>query len=389
MTVTLFFGAGVSRPSRFPVVCELTKMVLNNTYSRTIVENFSPGPPDAPEFDETHRVQKFLRVLYEYNNSFLSENSGGGRKTNYEDLYFLCDQIWRNFHGVSDTGLAWEFVKHIESETEHIVNQENDFPPLDIGHFSEEAKMLIQSVVWHAVGQTLEKVCGLELLHEIANHNNIDQVYVITLNHDTLVEQYLDSLGVQYVDGFGKVEGDVRWYNPRVYQTDHAKVKLIKLHGSTNWNFFRLTRPDGSAVDRRAIHVGTYPAHDGAGNLLRRTSSIPMFLSELGKERLYNSGIYGDMQDEFLRALDRSQSILMSGYGWNDLGISQRLLRWLNRDPSRKLILLHQNPKEIRYESRGMNAVDFEELENKGQLIVIEKWFSDVRLNEIEEYLSS
>ena len=101
----------------------------------------------------------------------------------------------------------------------------------------------------------------------------------------------------------------------------------------------------------------------------------------------YNLGIYGDMQDEFLRAFDRSQSILMSGYGWNDLGISQRLLRWLNRDPSRKLILLHQSPDEIKYESRGMRADDFEELENTGQLIVIKKWFCDVRLKEIEKCL--
>ncbi len=119
--------------------------------------------------------------------------------------------------------------------------------------------MFIQSVVWHAIGRRLQKVVGLDMLHEIVDHDKIDQSYVITVNHDTLVEQYLDSLGVQYVDGFGKVEGDVRWYNPRVYQTEHAKVKLIKLHGSTNWNFFQLTLPDGSAVDRRAIHVGTYP----------------------------------------------------------------------------------------------------------------------------------
>ena len=131
----------------------------------------------------------------------------------------------------------------------------------------------------------------------------------------------------------------------------------------------------------------SYQAHDGAGNSLVRTSSIPMFLSGVGKEMAYNLGIYGDMQDEFLRALDRSQSILMSGYGWNDLGISQRLLRWLNRDPSRKLILLHQKPDEIKYKSRGMKVADFEELKYKGQLIVIEKWFSDVRMKEIEKYL--
>jgi hypothetical protein len=42
---------------------------------------------------------------------------------------------------------------------------------------------------------------GLELIPELANSRNIAQVNIVTLNHDTVVEQYLRQQGIHVVDG--------------------------------------------------------------------------------------------------------------------------------------------------------------------------------------------
>jgi hypothetical protein len=48
-------------------------------------------------------------------------------------------------------------------------------------------------------------------LRELAESAEIAQLNIVTLNHDTLVEQFLSASGIAFADGFGTRDGDVRW----------------------------------------------------------------------------------------------------------------------------------------------------------------------------------
>lgn len=204
----------------------------------------------------------------------------------------------------------------------------------------------------------------------------------MTLNHDTLVEQILDSNGIRYVDGFGQPDGDVRWGDDAVYENSSIHVRLFKLHGSVNWHTFL-----HEGLFKIAIFLGSDlgAAHDGAGKLLA-ASRGPSFLSGINKSVSYNRGIYADIHFRFQEQLRKSNRMIMSGYGWGDTAINFQIENWLDRDRSHKLVLLHQHPDELLDNSLIM-ASGYNGWVRSGKLAVIDRWLSDVSLSDIREYL--
>jgi hypothetical protein len=53
---------------------------------------------------------------------------------------------------------------------------------------------------------------GLDLVSDLAMSDLVDELNIVTLNHDTLVEQVLAANGIDFSDGFGGPDGDVRWF---------------------------------------------------------------------------------------------------------------------------------------------------------------------------------
>jgi hypothetical protein len=52
----------------------------------------------------------------------------------------------------------------------------------------------------------------------------------------------------------------------------------------------------------------------------------------------------------------------------------------------RKIILLHENPKEIK-KSKSAMWYRYEELLKDGRLVTVKKWFSDANIDDIMPYL--
>src|SRR6185295_2461066 len=155
------------------------------------------------------------------------------------------------------------------------------------------------------------------LILELAASPTVTQLNIVTLNHDTLVEQLLASGGVPVIDGFGAADGDVRWYDDECYDTPDGKVRLYKLHGSIDW--YEFLRSGGPC---RAVLRGSTPheAHDASGALLTPTLRLPSFLAGGSKEAWYQHGHYADIHFRFHELLRRCDRMVMSGYGWGDTG---------------------------------------------------------------------
>jgi hypothetical protein len=105
----------------------------------------------------------------------------------------------------------------------------------DLATLGELACYYIETVVADTLCQDCPK--GFELLQDVASAPALDQLDIVTLNHDTLVEQFLTSRRIAFTDGFGLPDGDVRWSEDATYDVP-SRVRLFKLHGSVNWYNF-------------------------------------------------------------------------------------------------------------------------------------------------------
>lgn len=395
-SVLVFLGSGVSVPSRIPGVVELTRRLLDDPYHRTTVENYSPGDAASLVADwySARPLQQFLQYLAAYTKRFLNRKRDPGDdpiEPNYEDLYYLCDQVHDDLLGAGINPAVHEFTRCVGEGASDIIGSHPDESKRDLLTFVQESRLFIPSVVWHALDRREVEPVGLGLLVDIARSAEIGEVSVVTLNHDTLVERLFTQEGVAFEDGFGEADGSVRWYEPDRLFGEEAGVRLIKPHGSVDWYRFR-PNPTASVPgepDRYGIHVGRdiYHSTNARGTDLLDLNTVPLFLSGTGKELLYNSGIYGDMYDAFLHALRSTDTVVMSGYGWNDAGISSRLYTWMDRDPNRRLLILHENATGLWLDSRAGGSIP--KYADRGQVLSISKWLQNVEMDEVLRSLAS
>lgn len=387
--ILLFLGSGVSFPSGLPDTKTITERILNEKWYEHTDMNFYKGEhPNEHyrKYDITPRIQKFLIILKEFSDPyFLSRRQS---ETNYEDLFYLCQQIEDNELFEIDNPLIDPFIKQLQFK---LIGMDifPSIPPtnkiIDLKYLSNRAMALIQCVVWNSLYFDGYPV-GLDLILELKE--NIKFMDIATLNHDLLLEKVLHENKIDYVDGFGSPEGQIRYFDPTVYDND-SEVKLFKLHGSLNWYRFRITE-NNLTFDKYGLALANDIWHlkDDNGHFVTNLDGKPLFLTGSYNKMLdYNFGIYRIIHSKFDQALARNKIIIMSGYGWNDRGVNGRIFEWLGSSMDNRLILLHENPEDLKRYSRSALWHRYDELVKGGKLIPIEKWFSDVSFSEISKYL--
>lgn len=160
------------------------------------------------------------------------------------------------------------------------------------------------------------------LIYKLRNYGCLPRTKIFTTNYDLAFEHSLDTLSVDYTDGFtGFVN---RQFDPRAL-SDDSKTTLIKIHGSVNWieEDFRIKELQPRFTDGRACIQDTKPV------LIYPTSS-----------KLYQT--YTTPYSELMRyMLDEMVSkrnvILVMGYKYGDEHINEILYKAL------------QNPQNVFY----------------------------------------
>ena len=386
--VLLFLGSGISFPSGLPCVKTITNRILNEKWHKHSNLNFYKGEHPNKYFkqlDITPKVQEFLKILKNFTESLKRKN-----QTNYEDLFYLCQQIVDNESSEIENPLIIPFLNKLKVE---LTEMERDIlspipsdnaTTIDLKYLAEEAAALIQCVVWDSLLFD-GKPSGLDLIIELKK--NIDSVDIVTLNHDILIEKFLQEHNIKFVDGFGEPEGEIRYFNPMLYDTD-VEIKLFKLHGSINWYRFRILQQK-VAIDKFGLALKNDIDHlkDAKNHPVMNLRERPLFLvGSYNKMFSYNFGIFRTLHCKFDQALYRNKLIIMSGYGWNDRGINGRILEWLYSSYDNKLILLHEKPENLIKQSKSALWHRYDELVQTNRLVPITRWFSDVSFSEISEY---
>jgi len=278
--------------------------------------------------------------------------------------------------------LTTPFMEAIERKARHcLVGRTIKGRMWDLAMLGSQACDLIETVIADMLrGRYLT---GLDLLLELATTPQIEQLNIVTLNHDTLVEQFLSVHGVEFVNGFGPPDGDVRWSDDKVFDVTKTRVQLLKLHGSVDWYRF-------SGSPKTAILLGNnpYTARDGTGKPLTPIFGRPSFLSGINKVTSYQRGIYADVHFRFHQLLRTSDQIVMSGYGWGDTAINFQLDKWLEECERNRIILLYKMPEKLADRSLILESC-WDSYVKSGQLACINEYFQNVSLRELQVVLEA
>lgn len=390
----LFLGSGISRPSGLPSVTQITERLLKDTYyydKNSIGTYYSAKHENLQHLEPMQKVQQLLQLLSELDeyylqsiapywsgSKFLKTGSIYRSVTSYEDLFYLTEQIKMAGAGLVEDAPIGAFVDVVEHKAGNILEGGNrDARLISLYHLAVEALRFIEWIV--TMSLNTERIDGLDLVAELAKSQRIERLDIVTLNHDTLVEQILTENNISFVDGFGSQDGDVRWQDDTVYDAKDAKVRLIKPHGSVNWYKFNL-----NGKERHAIIDGKDPTqcNNQKGERLKNYIKTPSFLSGRDKVISYNQGIYTDVFYRFHRALRENNLMVMSGYGWGDTAINLRLENWVDYNKNNRIILLHINPEKLRNRSLQLDQ-SYNGLVRVGQLIPVLQYLCNTSLNDL------
>jgi hypothetical protein len=382
MKVMLFLGSGVSYPSHMPSVDKITEDLLEGEWSqynsRIYVRNRHPHPePEEQTRYDASPEQHVLKLLANRIERYLWERKVW-RKANYEDLFFVLEQLEGEDTRLVGNPVAGAFYAQVKACIDLGLDEltERRRPGSErykLYQLCEMCQNLIACVV-NVNLQTPANVVGLDFLLQVVRDPAVSEVSIVTLNHDCLIETCLEQAGISYVDGFCPSEEDCLSFDPEVLRAP-SRVKLLKLHGSIDW--YHAKHANGNGYVKRP-----------SPEVLRRLGRHPVFLCGTdNKPMSYAFGLFQDLHYIWQRMLDSHDLIVMSGYGWNDVGISNRISSWLKR-PGNKLVLLAQDHEELlRLENTGL-ALQYDDLVARDRIIPFHKWLQHTEWNSVKARLN-
>ncbi|WP_230787981.1 SIR2 family protein [Aurantimonas coralicida] len=211
----------------------------------------------------------------------------------------------------------------------------------------------------------------------VARDSNLGRTHLFTLNYDTLFEQALELLGIQYFDGFtGRASAR---FDPSVYGLDiyypgdvaEGRVRrfdkflhFYKLHGSIHWfeegSEMRARHPDLAPFQ---TYASLTPAQKAAAliGVAGKTPSMGI-LPTANKFAQTLTVPYSHLFRSFQVRLGIPQTfLLVLGYGFGDDHVS-RIIENALMNPSLVMLVVEPNPKSPvierirRYKDLGKRA---------------------------------
>lgn len=374
-----FLGSGISYASGAARVQDMNPLILEDRWYSHTDSRFYPDPEGKRlhEAAEAKRAQEFLRRLHKRIAPHLKAREN--REPHYEDLYAATTQVLQDetFEIVNPmiadslAGFKTEVADLLPDQRTHI--DDNQFASL-----ADRACQLIQWGVAYGLARA-KKPVGMDVIADVAKA--VDDLDIFTLNHECLIEAQLRGAGVNYVDGFGEVNGEAVIFNG-TWRFDDRAVRLMKLHGSTDWYLFQFK--EWSQYARVAKDVDH--AKDRDGKFLSLMNPIPRFLTGTTvKEQAYGHDIFGELMMAFRQRSSEHRTIICCGYGFADKGINQRLNQWLLDQKDNKLVLLDPRGPALVQAPRFWQF-RWDRYAKAGKVVVLPKWLSQCTVDDLRPY---
>lgn len=396
-TINFLFGSGVSLSTNIPNTDELTKTLLKDKNIRMYTDNsfYLSSREDNVMHSElvVDFIQKFLvRLNTRIRNYYKwigKTNLGYKRMLNYESLYYLVWQLWSGGSGEYDNPIVLNTYKELDKRFVSQISaiKERCFYNKNFIGFLDAILIYIEDVICEKLYKNLSGEF-IKLVHEACNNPVIKKINIFTLNHDTLVEQFLEREGINYCDGFIKNELPILLWNPEIFKEDGFKIDLYKLHGSINWYQFKKEN-DSNYFVGKAPHgfIELDHVEYSKNKYLYRYNRHMILIGTFNKMFDYLTNIFIEIHYKFFNILYNIDTLIISGYSFNDKGINFSIKKWLDSDTVKKIILINPDPEELRFNSRGMIKNSWYYWKKNKKLLIIPKKFEETSWDDLKQFL--
>lgn len=376
--IAFLFGSGISLPAGLPSTRQITEQILSGRGIAHHTDNsyFFGEPIYIP------RIPDFINIMA--NAYFTTEK---GINFNYEDIYYVLWQIYQNETGASVSEEIAEFIQRLKSQDELQnflrQNQGEIHDGWTLLELSDEAIKYIQCSVWRMIQKpTPGDLSYLSLVKDAWRDECSTILNIFTLNHDTLMEQFLRTNYIEFSDGFDTPTNGARYWNNTGFNKKHAKIRFLKLHGSIDWFEFLSSGKTKTGIPESWDYWHT---KDSNGDYQVPANPHPFFLTGTkNKPFVYKEGIYKDIFAEFDKALKRTSFLIVSGYGFGDEGINDRIAGWVDSAEGNRLLIIHHDPDKIKNYVRNSIASKMTNWEMKNKLSFINKTIENTSWQEIK-----
>jgi hypothetical protein len=365
-TINFLLGSGIHNGD-LPNVSKLTTNIIGFEIS-----SFHPA-----ETINEERIKRFIKLIKER-----IENYYKGYKTftTYEDIIFIVDQLIDEAFGRRYNPTLVDFRKNIFRKYGYLETELNSLEGFskilyDLENIREKIVEIIQEKL-----KRDEISTRLNSILEIFNDSNIELLNLFTLNHDKEFEKLFDSNNIHYTDGFKEPAMNLGFnkglkFDINLFSNLNEKhINLFKLHGSVDWYYYGEDKNsyvykilDNDIREKRPrLIIGTY-------NKLEQYQIQPFF------------DIFNNINNE----LNKTNRLIVSGYGFQDRWINIFVERWLRSKNENKLILIHPNINELLNNNLRETFIhqNYYDLLHNNKIIHKNNKFEDVKWNDIKTNL--
>jgi hypothetical protein len=121
---------------------------------------------------------------------------------------------------------------------------------------------------------------------------------------------------------------------------------------------------------------------DSQGQRIAYDPEPVILIGSFNKLLDYRFGIFADLHFRFFQLLRKRSTIVMSGYGWNDIGINSWLSEWFEWSAKNFLVLLDEKQRgEIKIRINSSFQHRFDDLVESRRIILVPKWISKISAN--------
>jgi hypothetical protein len=355
---TLLFGSGVSVPAEAPSMDKITERVLSGeAVAQRYVASAREAVADGP--------QRLLSWLEGQVRSRYADEPE--RPVNYEDLYFLTTQMQDDLTGDYDNPAIRPFLEAAVVNVLPDGRQAGQAKLDNLQRFARNAADRIRDCVRTSLSRRFGESGYLDFIAEAAAAAGAGGIDILTLNHDTLVEQYLRSQGIPFADGFTS-EPDalgVRRWHPRVFEDGTRVIRLLKLHGGVDWYRFGPCGAKPWVEEYLGIRTEAWNSRnqDKLGRCHEMLSEAPVFLiGTFNKLWRYTDTVYLELYWRAYRILEETDVLVVIGYGFGDKGINTRITDWLMSGASCRMVVVDIDACNLWKRTRGAIASKWHDL---------------------------
>lgn len=395
--ISFLFGSGISLSAGMPDTKAITEKILSGEgIMRGTDARYNIGKGNNPMFDYRYipEIMELLKIIYQEIRIYYYDFYPSQYKlVNYEDLYYTINEIEQDLaQEVENPGLRYFIDKISVAIKPKLLG--NSYYDRDI-QFHElviEAKNYIRDIVKCLLQSSGKKVNYLNFIKDFVKNMDYCSIYLNTLNHDPLLEEFLEENKIKFIDGFNERDSNhIRYWNADLFEQNQAiKTKLNKLHGSTN--LYRLRLEGGDWYDEKVGIISNRnpdrSKREGKGQFPPDNRPL-MLIGSFNKVKEYTDGIFLYLFTRFYRTLSECDKLIISGYGFQDKGINSRITEWVYTNRNKRILIIDPHISELKEKSRGAISNKWVDWTKAGILKTINSHIEFIKYDEIMKNITA